>query len=78
MSSTIMAPTIRAHQTGTFSRTIPAERLALIACYKGSNPSMVVRMKPESSLSPRMMSLAMTPAIKPMMIVQIMLIYVSP
>src|ERR1044072_7124342 len=35
-------------------------------------PRMVVRMKPDGSLSPGMMNFAMTPAMKPIMIVQIM------
>jgi hypothetical protein len=35
---------------------------------------MVVRIKPDGSLVPGMMNLAITPAMKPMMIVQSMLI----
>src|SRR5918999_3694681 len=41
-------------------------------------PSMVVRMKPEGSLSPGIMNFAITPAMKPMMIVQSMPISMLP
>src|SRR6478752_4055315 len=37
-------------------------------------PRMVVRMKPDGSLSPGIINLAITPAMKPMMIVQRILI----
>src|SRR3954451_3688342 len=40
-------------------------------------PSIVVRIKPEGSLSPGVMNFAIMPAIKPMMIVQMMLITAS-
>lgn len=40
-------------------------------------PRMVVRMNPDGSLSPGMINFAITPAIKPMMIVQIILLRIN-
>jgi hypothetical protein len=61
-------------QPRAFTGLIPADRLPDIGGdERPDDPRMVVRINPEGSLGPGCRNLAMTPATKPMMIVQRML-----
>jgi hypothetical protein len=60
-----------ADEPGTLAGRIPSKRLPEIARNDRSPmPRIVVNTKPEGSLLPGMMNLAITPAINPMTIVQ--------
>jgi hypothetical protein len=67
------------NETGRLSGLIPADTLAEVSCDERAYNSLVVRIKPFGSLlSPGTMNLAITPTMKPMMIVQRMLISFLP
>jgi len=63
----------RADQTGSFARSVPAEHLSEEAGYESANDAEDGgEDEPCGSLGPGLMNLAITPAINPMMIVQMM------